>query len=265
MGLAKELTLMQKGGIITANKLGHINSEIAKAVGCYRTTVSRYLAAYKSGEPFKKRSGRPCLIDNQGRQRLKAEVLKSKELRRKNLADITKIISAKNNKPISKRTIRRALHKENVSSCIPRKKPLISAINKTKRLAWAMERKDWTIEDWKKIVWTDESTFSQFHKSGWGRVWRESGEEFHEDCIASTVKHSPQRMFWACFSFLKLGPIIPLKGSVTGEVYKGVLATYAVPTLKEFSRKTKKILFFRKTMRQFTLRRLHESFCFLKR
>jgi len=54
MGLAKELTLMQKGDIITANKLDHINSEIAKAVGCHRTTVSRYLAAYKSGEPFKK-------------------------------------------------------------------------------------------------------------------------------------------------------------------------------------------------------------------
>ena len=64
IGLAKELTLMQKGGIIIANKLGYINSEIAKAVGCHQTTVSRYLAVYKSGEPFKKRSGWPCLIDN---------------------------------------------------------------------------------------------------------------------------------------------------------------------------------------------------------
>jgi len=67
MGLTKELTLMQKGGIIIANKLGHINSEIAKAVRCHWTTVSRYLAAYKSGEPFKKWLGRPCLINNQER------------------------------------------------------------------------------------------------------------------------------------------------------------------------------------------------------
>src|SRR5215208_5540165 len=243
MGLAKELTPIQKGGIIAAKKLGHNNTEIAETIGCHRTTVTRFLAAYESGEPSKKRSGRPCLIDSQKRHRLKAAVFKDKKSRRKNLADITSMISAKINKPVSESTVRRALHKENVHSCIPRMKPFISVINKTKRLAWAMERKDWTIEDWKKIVWTDESTFSQFQKSGWGRVWRKPGEEFHEDCIASTVKHSPQRMFWACFSFLKLGPIIPLEGSVTGEVYKGVLATYAVPTLKEFSRKIKKIYF----------------------
>ena len=80
------------------------------------------------------------------------------------------MISAKNNKPVSKSTVRHALHKENMHSCIPRKKFFISVINKTKRLAWAMERKDWTIKDWKKIVWTNESTFSQFQKSGWGRV-----------------------------------------------------------------------------------------------
>lgn len=244
MGLAKELTFMQKGGIIAAKKLGHNNTEIAKAIGCHRTTVTRCLAAYESEELQKKRSGRPCLIDSQKRQRLKAAVLKNKELRRKSLAEITNIFSAEINKPISIQTIRRALHKENVHSCIPRKKPFISAINKSKRLAWAIERRHWTVEDWKKIVWTDESTFSQFQKSGWGRVWRKPEEEFHEDCIASTVKHSPQRMFWACFSFLKLGPIVPLEGSVTGNVYKEVLSTYAVPTLKAFSRQTKKKFIF---------------------
>jgi len=102
---------------------------------------------------------------------LKTIVLKNKESRRKKLAEITNIVSAEINKPISERTVRRALHKENVHSRIPRRKPFISAINKAKRLAWAMERRHWTVEDWKKVVWTDESTFSQFQKSGWGRVW----------------------------------------------------------------------------------------------
>ena len=152
------------------------------------------------------------------------------------------MFSVKINKQISVSTIRHTFKKENLRSCIPRKNALISAINKSRRLAWAIERRHWTLEDWKKIIWTDESTLSQFQKSGWGRVWRKPEEEFHEDCIASTVKHSPQRMFWACFSFLKLGPIVPLniKGSVTGNVSKEILSTYAVPTLKGFSQKTRK-------------------------
>lgn len=264
MGLAKELTPTQKGGIIAAKKLGHNNTTIAKTVGCHRTTVTRFLAAYESGETSKRRPGRPCILDSQKRQRLKAIVLENKESRRKSLAEITNVVSAEINEPVSTKTIRRALHKENVYSCTSRKKPFISAINKAKRFAWAMERRHWTVNDWKKVVWTDESTFSQFQKSGWGRVWREPGDEFHKDCIASTVKHSPQRMFWACFSFLGLGPIIPLEGSVTGKAYKEVLATYAIPTLKEFSRQTKKKLFFKKTMRRFTRQRSHESFCFPK-
>jgi len=71
------------------------------------------------------------------------------------------------------------------------------------------------------------------------KIWlgKSVEKEFHEDCIASTVKHSPQR---ACFSFLKLGPIVPLKGSVTGNI----LSTYAVPTLKAFSRQTRKKFIF---------------------
>jgi len=44
----------------------------------------------------------------------------------------------------------------------------------------------------------------------------EPGEELNPDCIAVTVKHSPSRMFWGCFSWRGLGPIVPLKGSVTG-------------------------------------------------
>ena len=79
----------------------------------------RYLAAYESEEPSKKRSGRPCLIDSQKRQRLKNMVLKNKETRRKNLAKIANIFPAKINKQISVSTIRRTLKKENLRSCIP--------------------------------------------------------------------------------------------------------------------------------------------------
>ena len=54
MGLAKELTSAQKGGIITAKKLGHNNTIIAKTAGCHRTTVTHFLVAYESGETSKK-------------------------------------------------------------------------------------------------------------------------------------------------------------------------------------------------------------------
>ena len=40
-----------------------------------------------------------------------------------------------------------------------------------------------------------------------------------------------------CFSWNGLGPIVPLKGSVTGETYAKTIQKYVVPTLqKHFSR-----------------------------
>ena len=54
MGLAKELTPTQKGGIITAKKLGHNNTMIRKIVECHYMTVTCFLAAYELGETSKK-------------------------------------------------------------------------------------------------------------------------------------------------------------------------------------------------------------------
>jgi len=41
-------------------------------------------------------------------------------------------------------------------------------------------------------------------------------------------------MFWGCFSYQGLGPLIPLRSSVTGSTYAEVLRRYAIPTLRKF-------------------------------
>jgi transposase len=244
MGRARDLTNFQRGGIIAAKKLGHKNTEIAKTLGCSNSSVTRVLAAHGSGKVTKGRPGRERILNTPDRKALKEMILNNKDSRRQKLVQVTETVAKMKGKKVSKRTIQRALADENIHSCIPRRRPLISESNKKKRLEWCMERSDWTVEDWKKVLWSDESTFSQFQKSGWGRIWREPGEEFHEDCIASTVKHSPQRMFWGCFSFFGLGPLVPLVGSVTGEIHRETLANYAIPTVKAQARKQRKQFFF---------------------
>ena len=51
-------------------------------------------------------------------------------------------------------------------------------------------------------------------------------------------------MFWGCFSWVGPGPIVPLEGSVTGTVYRDILATYAIPTLKLHARRVRKKFLF---------------------
>jgi hypothetical protein len=137
----------------------------------------------------------------------------------------------KKKKKVSTVTIRQTLKKVSLHLCVARSKPLISENNKEKRLAWALEREDWTIAKWKKVVWSDESTFSQFSQGRSLRVWRTPEEEFDLSCLTATVKHSLSRMFWGCFSWYGLRPLVPLRESVTGQRYAKVLQRHAIPSI----------------------------------
>jgi predicted transcriptional regulator len=239
MGLGKEVSDGQKRGIIACHKLGTTQKKIAELMGCSQASVSRVLA--QKNTSFGKRTGRPRILTDRKTKRLTAALLKDKTSRRRNVKEVCQLFSEQNGgEKVSVRTMQRALKKEGIRSCIPRPKPLISAANRAKRLAFAQKYSHWTVYDWKRVVWSDESTFTQFQTSGWGRIWRTSDEEFHEDCIAATVKHSPSRMFWGCFSWASLGPIVPLSGSVTGSTHRETLEDYAIPTLKAYARQAKK-------------------------
>lgn len=68
-------------------------------------------------------------------------------------------------------TIRRRLHEKGLRSRVPPQKPALSEANKLARLAYAQEHATWTVEDWRCVIFTDESTFS----TRWDqrqRIWR---------------------------------------------------------------------------------------------
>ena len=42
------------------------------------------------------------------------------------------------------------------------KRPRFSAKNIKERLEFAKQYKDWTVEDWKHIIWSDETKINRF-------------------------------------------------------------------------------------------------------
>ena len=55
------------------------------------------------------------------------------------------------NIPASSRTVRRVLFEGGRKAFKPVKKQLLTQTMKKKRLAWAHQDKDWTVDDWKKV------------------------------------------------------------------------------------------------------------------
>ena len=70
---------------------------------------------------------------------------------------------------------------------------------KKKRLAFAKKHLHWTVDDWGKVMFSNESTFQQFvirHK----HVRRPVGKRFDEKYISATMKHLPSQMIWGAMS-----------------------------------------------------------------
>jgi hypothetical protein len=87
-------------------------------------------------------------------------------------------------------------------------KPLLTENMKLKRLAFAKKHKDWTKEDWSKVMISDKSTF--------GCVWSikpvrpEGNSCFDSQYTVKMVKHPDSFMVWGCFSgVVRRGCLLP--------------------------------------------------------
>ncbi|KAH9376267.1 hypothetical protein HPB48_004464 [Haemaphysalis longicornis] len=71
----------------------------------------------------------------------------------------------------SKTTIKRRLHEAGLKSRIAAQKPLLRVVNKEKRLQFARQHMSSTTQNWSKVVFPDECTFTTCWEQK-ARVWR---------------------------------------------------------------------------------------------
>ena len=83
-------------------------------------------------------------------------------------------ILQKGNVHVSYVTVWRRLKEAGFKNVRPERKPRLTAAMRMKRLAWAREHEDWTEEDWRKVVFSDESTFECQDESQ-PKVWHKMG------------------------------------------------------------------------------------------
>ena len=91
--------------------------------------------------------------------------------------------------PVSTQTIRRELHKQGIAGRAAIEKPFISDDNVRNKKKWCLSHKAWTIEQWKRVIWSDESSFTLFPTSGRIYVWRTPSQAYNTDCLLPRVKH----------------------------------------------------------------------------
>lgn len=120
---------------------------------------------------------------------------------------------------VSGRTVRRRLVSAGLRARIPRKKPFLNPAQRLKRLQWAKKHVSWTSEQWKKVLWSDETRISIFGSDGVRYVRRRPGEDCLPECTTATMKHPLSIMVWGCMSRDSVGRLQVLNGTVNADKY----------------------------------------------
>ncbi|MBW0579110.1 hypothetical protein O181_118825 [Austropuccinia psidii MF-1] len=128
--------------------------------------------------------GRPCKLNERDLREL-ARVIQQD--RRETLVSITNMLTVN----VSINTVRKAIHDVGKRSCIAIKKPYLSPQHMQRRLDFAQAHLHWTIANWSRVVWTNESSFELGEPVTQKRVWRTTAQKFDLESMA--VNHRSGR------------------------------------------------------------------------
>ena len=198
MGRKQQLPLKTRSQVLILREEGYSIREIAQRVACSSAAVGKVIQRFRNSGSYEiqRRSGRPRKSTESDDALLKRVVLKNPA--------VTSTDLRKNNpflQKLSERTIRHRLQKElKMHTRKIGKRPLLTNAMRLKRLNWCKSHQHWSVEQWKKVMFSDESTFLQFlcYKSF---IRRAAGTSRVEPRYCQpTVRYPPSVMVWACFS-----------------------------------------------------------------
>ena len=182
---SSNLTDVGIGYILGLNNAGLSHQDIADKCSRSQSAVTRIMQRYdiKTFTGVKPPPGPQKAIEEQELRTIVQEVKKN---RWSSLSDVINILPNK----ISTCTLQRWLSIVGIQKHIALKKPWLSPEHMNTRLEWAMVYKDWTVEDWNKVIFSDESKVEVGHNSRVVWVFRTDTEKHHADCLLPALKRN---------------------------------------------------------------------------
>ena len=127
---------------------------------------------------------------------------------------------------------------------VKKKKPLLSARHRQRRLAFALKHREWTVEDWKRVVWSDETKINRFGSDGRQWVWKQKGEGLIQREVEGTVKFGGGNiMVWGCMGWNGVEHLAEVEGRMDADQYVSILEDHMLPSLEESGIPKEEVIF----------------------
>ena len=136
---------------------------------------------------------------------------------------------------ISPQTIRNHLAENNLRACCPYVGTILTDRHHRDRLQWADRHINWIRQDWRTILFSDESRFALSNSDGRIRVYRRRNERYADCCVLQRDRFGGggSVMVWAGISYWNHTQLVVIDGNLNAQKYRDrVLAPHVVPLLQ---------------------------------
>ena len=100
------------------------------------------------------------------------------------------------------------------------------------------------MEDWKKVVWSDEIKINRLGSDGCKWVWKKAGEGLSDRVVQETVKFEEGSvMMWGCMIWQWVGYATKIDGRMDGDLYLQILKDELLETLQFYGLDPPDIIF----------------------
>ena len=91
-------------------------------------------------------------------------------------------------------------------------------------MEFAIAHKEWTVEDWKRVIWTDETKINRFGSDRRKWAWKKPGESLSGRLVEGKLKFGGgSLMMWGCFCWHGVGYACKIDGKMDKELYCKIL------------------------------------------
>lgn len=226
----KELSREVREMVVKSYESNKNISELSRTLGIPRRTVGSVIKKFQVFGSVENQSGRgrKKLFTARDTTQLSRVV---KENRRRSLQDITAIINEGNEHSFSTKTVQRKLSDLGYKRRAAKKQVVIREVNKRKRVAWARDRKNWTVDThWNRWIFSDECQIV-IGLNNRIYIWRKESEVNSPHLVCQAPRGRVSIMVWGCICFEGMGTLTPVEGNINAAKYIDIIDNNLWPVI----------------------------------
>ena len=164
----KSISAEKHSSVVSLLNEGYSHHQIQARTGLGKGTIGR-ISKEVEGDKENHSGGHPSKLSPHDKQSILHQIRSG---RLDNAVQATQFINSTIPNPITPQTVRNVLKEAGFRSATKKKVPMLKGTHHEQCLKFAQYHENWTVEDWKRVLWTDETKINRIGSDGKVYVWK---------------------------------------------------------------------------------------------